>query len=172
MIEANTGVETSNLFLEYLLFLLKIENNRNIISRDIATEIVYIRSLWRETHFEKVVNSMQCFTDNISLRNDTMEAYNNLFFAEPLVIAQSCMCIKEKEIMDIMSCISDNPLSLFANKITISEDFPRYQSFVFDNRRPLDLMYKAHAEKIRNANGYKLLNPLALNDFCQRYIGA
>lgn len=165
VIEANTGVETSNLFLEYLLFLLKIENNRNIISRDIATEIVYIRSLWRETHFEKVVNSMQCFTDNISLRNDTMEAYNNLFFAEPLVIAQSCMCIEEKEIMDIMSCISDNPLSLFANKITISEDFPRYQSFVFDNRRPLDLMYKAHAEKIRNANGYKLLNPFSIERF-------
>ena len=167
-IENTSGVEISSLFIEYLLFLIKIKNKRKIISKDVSAEIVYIRKLWQEIYFEKSCDSMQCFSKETSISNDEVVKFNDLLLENPLAFACICMELNENELAKTIKAYSETPFLLLVKSIEIAEDFPRYNSYVFDERRPNDLLFYDFVEKVRNDNVYKLLNPFKTEEFLPR----
>lgn len=157
-IETSSGVEISNVFLEYLLFLIKIKNNRKIVAKDISSEIVYIRKLWQEIYYNKCQGSMHCFSSEVTIPNEDINEFNENVFKKPLRIAYTCMELKEEDLVKTMQHFSEMPMFIMANSIDISEDFPKRYSYSFDDRHPIDLRFFKFAKKVRDNNVYKFLN--------------
>lgn len=164
-IEASSGVDGSTVFLEYLLFLLKIKNNRRIVAKDISAEIIYIRKLWQEIYYKKCQSSMHCFSNKTSIPNEEISNHNDSFFEKPIAVAYSCMELKKDDLINTMESISNHPFFSLVTNIEISEDFPKYTSFLFDDRHPVDLIFRKYAKKIRDDNSYKFLNPFKIEEF-------
>lgn len=163
-IETSSGVEISNVFLEYLLFLIKIKNNRKIVAKDISSEIVYIRKLWQEIYYNKCQGSMHCFSGEVTIPNKDINEFNENVFKKPLRIAYTCMELKEEDLVKTMENYSEAPLMLLVDPIEISEDFPKRHSYSFDDRHPIDLRFFKFAKKVRDDNVYKFLNAFEANE--------
>ena len=152
------------LFLDYLEFLLKIKNNRKIISGDISKEINYIRHLWKDEYYEKSFSSMQTYKNSISVEKADAEKFDMDIIDNPYGVAYNCMKMSEKAIINTIEIFSNHPLLCFVSRVILSEDFPKFPKIIIDGKHEIDLYYKERVEKTKKDNAYKFLNNLKLEE--------
>ncbi|MBQ9849784.1 MAG: hypothetical protein IJO36_03705 [Clostridia bacterium] len=154
----------SSAFLDYLLFLIKIKNNRNVISHEVSTEIIYIRSLWQSIYFEKCFKSMKLFNNSINISADELEKFNSEIISKPLSYAYDCLRFKKTSLIETLSFLAENPLAFMVHNIAISKDFPYERKIHIDESHPIDMIIKDVVEKTHEANQHKFLNSLSVEE--------
>ena len=165
IIEKQCGVIVATMFYSYQVFLIKIKNNKGIISSDISSEIVYIRSLWQDIYYKKCVSGLQSFEHSGKIPSDEVDAYNSFLLEHPYVFALSQMKLKEEAIVQNLISASEHALLLMVDRTTIKEDFPHKRNVYIDDKHPVDKLYNEKLVSVLEENGYKLLNVLKPQDY-------
>lgn len=164
-INENDGVFISTLFLSYLLFLIKIKNNRNIEPSEVSAEIIFIRELWQTDYYIKSQKSLKTFSKSINISKDDMTRHNNLILENPLAVAFNCLSLNEMSMVSILESLSNSAMILFVSKISINEDFPCQKSIIIDSRHSIDMIFKDYIDRIKTKKAYKLLNNFSTDKF-------
>lgn len=162
---AEKPIFLASIFLDYLLFLIKIKNNRNIVSHEVSTEIIYIRGLWQDIYFEKCAKSMDFYENSINIPSEDVANLNLEMIEKPLAYACSCLTIHEKSLIETMISLSENPISSLFKNITISKDFPFERKILLDEKHPVDMIVKDAVEKLCNKNQHRFLNILSVEEY-------
>lgn len=161
-------IDLSSLFISYLIFLLKIKNNKSITSNDISTEIIFIRGLWKEEYYNKSFNSLQHFKQSVKIDNDKIIKTNNLLINHPQLYARYCINLSEKSVSELLESISKNALLALCTHTIITEDFPMVEKFFIDDRHQLDTILFNQINQILKKNQYRLLNKFDTTTYVQQ----
>ena len=162
-VESNNTILLSSAFLGYLLFLIEIKNNRNIISHEVSAEIIYIRSLWQDIYFAKCCKAMKLFENSINIPTEEMDKFNSEIITKPFSYALDCLRLDKTALVEALSFLAKNPLIFMVKNITISKDFPCERKILIDETHPIDMIIKDVIEKTHNTNQYKFLNSLSID---------
>lgn len=168
MIEKETSILLASLFYDYFRFLLKIRNNKDIISKEIRCEILYIRSLWQTIYYSQCINIMHTFEHSVKIANKEISNISELLINKPVVFANSILKLDDK-LLDRIIHLSEHPLvTLFSNMIIVRE-FPYPEVIKVDENHRVDMIYREMLEKLINNNQHRFLNPPKIEDD-MRYI--
>ena len=167
LVEKTDALTLSSLFYSYQIFLLKIKNNKGITHANISSEIVYIRGLWKEFYFQKCASALHTFEHTNTIPTDEVEKFNAFVLQSPLVYAAYQMKLVESKLLETLINISENPMLLLIDKITIHEEFPYKKQFFIDKAHPMELLYIEQIKELINNNGYKLLNVFKPEEFLE-----
>lgn len=159
-------VKSALMFLQYFLFLLKIKNNKDVISFNVGQEIIRIRKLWQEEYYLKSSGSMAKITSEpISVPSDMIDNYVYFILTNPFDFASVSLKLKDSSLVECMMEIAKNPMCLLVSRIIIAEDFPQRPFMKIDKKHPIDEFYLKEIEKQIQQNGYKFLNVLKPIEF-------
>lgn len=158
------GISVASLFVSYFQYLLKIKNNRDVISSDISKEINYIRHLWKEEYLKKSVSDMNTFSNSISVDSSDIDMHNKNIIESPYMIAYHCMILRKEAIIKAIEDITKTPILSLITNIEINDDFPYIPKLIIDERHEIDLCYKNMVENIRKENSYKFFNDFKIDD--------
>lgn len=164
-IDSNNNICITSIFLDYLLLLIKIQNNKGIISKEVSAEIIFIRGLWQDQYFEICNKSLHSFGDTIEIKNKDIENYNASIINKPLAFACTCLLLRKEALIKSMETLSQYPMTILMNNIIINEYFPMQASIFIDNKHPIDMIYKNQIEKVYNGNKYRFVNSLTINQY-------
>ena len=156
------SVLIASIFMDYLLFLIKIKNNRNIISSEISSEIIFIRSLWQDIYFKICSKAVRCFNAPFDITKDAIEQHNLNIIDKPFLCACNCMLLKDERLIKCMERTADNPLLILVDNIIICEDFPYRSKMIIDKDHRVDLLLMQVLEKLHNDNRYKFRNSFSI----------
>ncbi len=157
VIEKDT-VLIASIFIDYLLFLIKIKNNRNIIPSEISSEIIFIRSLWQDIYFKICSKAVKCFKAPFDITNDAVEQHNSNIIDNPFLCSCNCMLLKDECLINCMKRTADHPLLIWVDNIKICEDFPLRSKMVIDKNHRVDFLLMQVLENLHNNNRYKFRN--------------
>lgn len=156
----------ANAFYGYMLFLIRVNKKNEIIDhRLIQPEMLRIKELWTSVYYEKVVSEMQVFSYERSIPNEAVEKYNNQVLANPILLSNSFMPYKEDSILEYMMSASDNPFSIFSNRIEIAHDYPKKGGQIIYAKHDIDKAFLEIVTEIKERKGYKLRNKLKPEEF-------
>ena len=165
MIDEKDNVFISSLFLSYLLLLIKIKNNRNIIQSEVSSEIIYIRSLWQEKYYDICRKSLHYFRSSLKISDTDIKSHNLNIINKPLFCACSCLSIQEDTLIEKMEHISERPWMVLTKNISIQEDFPMIKNLYIDDRHPIDMIIKNEIQRIYDNNTYRFINALSIEKY-------
>lgn len=153
------SITIATLFLDYFLFLLKIKNNSNIVTADISSEIIRIRTLWQEEYFIKVEQGLNTIeAGSFSIPKELSKNYAYSIMRNPYKFALNTMKLKENQLIECMSEVAETPMLLYITRIAICEDFPQKPFLKVDEKHPIDEFFLKEIENERDKKSYKLLN--------------
>lgn len=160
VIEQDNSVLVAHLFHEYFLFLMKITNNKNVITTDIKHEIIYIRYLWQDIYYKRCSDNLQCFEYTATIKKEQIDKFNEAVIKYPFLFATTMLKLSSGEMVSLMQNISDNPIFITCNRITISKDFPQKAKLKIDEKHPIDAFYLKEIRNVIEEKSYKFLNIL------------
>ena len=164
--EKNSDVVTASAYYEYLVFLIKVnQTNPDIDKRLLQKEMLYIQKIWQENAFERQCESLHRFSHEQKIKRKDLERFCDLAILNPIVFAKSCTPSSEKEILKIMSSISENVFSHLCNRIALTPIFPKKADKIIYERHDIDIILLQYVKKLINEKGYKLLNVFKAEEF-------
>ena len=128
---------------------------------------MYIRGLWKEFYFQKCASALHTFEHTNTIPTEEVEKFNSFILQSPLVYAAYQMKQVESKLLETLINISENPMLLLIDKITIHEEFPYKKQFFIDKAHPMELRYIEQIKELINNNGYKLLNVFKPEEFLE-----
>ena len=164
---ANTDIKiVPTLFLQYFIFLLRIKNNKNIVSIDVSAEIIRIRQIWKDDYYNKCQNSLSTIKSrSFPISKEYENNYVYSIMQDPFKFAATILKLTEDSLIECMVSISEYPILLLVSRIIIAEDFPHAPFLKIDEKHAIDELYLNEIEKQIESNGYKLHNIFEVKQF-------
>jgi len=156
----------ASMFIDYLSFLMEIKHNKNVISDSVSTEIIRIRTLWKDEYYEKCYGSLHIQNlGSLSIPQTTVDSHIYIILSSPIAYTQSITQLKSEMLLDNMIQISNHALLTMVKRIAISEDFPYENKLTLDDKHPIDLLYLNEIKEIIKDKSYKFLNVMKPHEY-------
>lgn len=159
-------ISIGTLFIEYMGFLLDLNNNENIKKDELNKEENDVARMWTNDYFRKVESMLHSYGSNIEIPIKTISWLNNVVLFNPKMIADRCMITSKEDILKQMIISSKYSVHLLVPKITIDEIFP-YKRIISYKDDSLDGELESIVGELIESKGYKLLNLLEKDKYIE-----
>ncbi|MHB1154598.1 MAG: hypothetical protein ACYC00_20005 [Eubacteriales bacterium] len=89
----------ANIFYNYMIFLLELQNNPEIQRNSLRIIIIKIKHLWQETYYDICYKSMQTFLYKVTMTAEEIAAQKETLINKPFDIAYSVMLQKKMTLL-------------------------------------------------------------------------
>lgn len=165
-IEEETNNIVSSVFYKYMVFLIDInQTNSNIDKRYVQKEMIHTQKIWEKKIYKRQCEGLHEFSHEQSIKKEELEKFCDIVLLNPIIFAKNCTPSSEKAILDIMTNISENPISHLFSVFTLTPTFPIERNKVVYEKHDIDEILLQYVNNLRNKKGYKLLNQLKTEIF-------
>lgn len=155
--EEEDGVVLSDIFYEFMIFLLKVQKNISIDKANLKNVIIRIKNLWQNQYYKKCYKSLHTVSHKIEVNDKEIEKFNETVMANPMALVLHSMPMTDKSLVEIMSDISEHAFMVLVGNICIDEHFPmrKYDNVQFHEA---DRLFLDKITSLQKEYGYKMLN--------------
>lgn len=171
---ADRAMFVSNLFYNYMIFLMKTNAVATAVDRRIVrAEIINAQKVWQEDYYNKEVNHLHVFTHETKIATKDVENYNMTLLQNPILVAKNCMMTDEEQMCKVMENASEHAILYMISTIELSPIYPVKNGVIYYERHDVDILLKKTVEKILYEKSYRFLNVLDIDIYVkaihQRY---
>lgn len=153
------NIPYSNLFIEYMLFLTKLNNNPNVDKEHIKHEMIRVQTLWEEKYYYICTSKLTTFEHEEVINNKYIEEFNKKIVDNIFSLANICTFTKTQQYINAMELTSENVFSSLATNISLNKFFPLTDEIAFDfDNHDIDKLTLNIIDHIKEKYGYKFLN--------------
>lgn len=161
-----TSIIVSSVFYKYMVFLIDInQKNSNIDKRYVQKEMIHIQKVWEKKIYKRQCEGLHKISHEQSIKKEELEKFCDIALLNPIIFAKNCTPSSEKAILDIMTDVSENPMSHLFSGVTLTSTFPIERNKVVYEKHDIDEILLQYVNNLRNKKGYKLLNQLKTEIF-------
>lgn len=158
LIKVNNGVLLAAMFYHYLMLIMRSKQSSNIKKVNLEQIMIDLKEMWKNSYYDNVLKSMQKVGFSQKISNEDIEKHNNICVNTPIIIAKNCFPTDHETILNMLSEISKNVISLFCTKYSISQNFPTIEKYT--NTSEIDKCFLEYLDDLIKNKGYRLLNKL------------
>lgn len=153
----------SSLFYEYMLFLFDTNSKAvNIDKSSVCHAIIHTQELWESDFYHEQSQNMQEICSKLSIPTIQVDTFAQATVKNPIVFASACMQTKPSALLDTMKEVSENPMIYMVTRMRITPTFPEKEGISIE-RHEIDQLLLQQIDKIKENQGYKLLNVMDSN---------
>ena len=148
----------ASLFYEYMLFLFDINSKGvNIDKSSVSLAIIHTQELWEKEFYHEQSLNMQEICSKLSIPTVQVDTFVQATEKNPIVFASACMFTKPSALFDAMKEVSEHPMIYMVTRMRLTPIFPE-KDVISIERHEIDKLLLQQIEKIKENQGYKLLN--------------
>lgn len=160
-IKSTNDIYLVNLFINYMIFLTRLNENSNIDKEYIKYEMIRVQELWENEYFYICVSQLQSFNQEFKMEAEAVELFNKEVLDNIFSIANICVITRTQQYVENMESISSNPISSMIERVSLNKLFPMDEKMVFDiDNHDVDKLTTTIIENIKSEYGYRFLNNL------------
>ncbi len=160
-IKSTNDIYLVNLFINYMIFLTRLNENSNIDKEYIKYEMIRVQELWENEYFYICVSQLQSFNQEFKMEAEVVELFNKEVLDNIFSIANICVITRTQQYVENMESISSNPISSMIERVSLNKLFPMNEKIVFDiDNHDVDKLTTTIIENIKSEYGYRFLNNL------------
>lgn len=163
-IESTDNILCATLFINYMLFLTRLNGNSNVDKEYIKYEMIRIQELWENQYFDICVSQLHSITQGFEMKAEVVELFNKDVLDNIFSIANICVITRTQQYVDNMESVSSNPISSMVGRVSLNKLFPMDEKLVFDiENHDVDKLTTTIIENIKSEYGYRFLNILDID---------
>ena len=160
-IASTDNILCATLFINYMLFLTRLNGNLNIDKEYVKYEMIRIQELWENQYFDICVSQLHSFSHEFKIKTEEIELFNKDLLDNIFSIANICVITRTEQYVENMESISRNPISSMVGRVSLNKLFPMDEKLVFDiDNHDVDKLTTTIVENIESEYGYRFLNIL------------
>lgn len=160
-IASTDNIFCATLFINYMLFLTRLNGNSNVDKEFIKYEMIRIQELWENQYFDICVSQLHSITQGFEMKAEVIELFNKDVLDNIFSIANICVITRTQQYVDNMESVSSNPISSMVGRVSLNKLFPLDEKLVFDiENHDVDKLTTTIIENIKSEYGYRFLNIL------------
>lgn len=160
-IASTDNIFCARLFINYMLFLTRLNGNSNVDKKYIKYEMIRIQELWENQYFDICVSQLHSFTQGFKMKAEVIELFNKAVLDNIFSIANMCVITRAQQYVDNMEEVSSNPISFKVGRVSLNKLFPMDEKLVFDiENHDVDKLTTTIIEDIKSKYYYRFLNIL------------
>ena len=143
-------------FYEFLQFLIKLQENRNVESSWAHQALIVLQKNWEEQYFSQSCKGMTTISQEAIVSKEELDQLNQSIIVLPAVFARMSMDISEDAIVKILEVFGETAITILCQRHQISERFPYIPRFhPSDN---VDKCLRELVDGVSKRNSYRFLN--------------
>lgn len=160
-IASTDNIFCAKLFINYMLFLTRLNGNSNVDKEYIKYEMIRIQELWENQYFDICVSQLQSIKQGFEMKAEVIELFNKNVLDNIFSIANICVITRTEQYLDNMELVSSNPLNAMVGRISLNKLFPMDEKWTFDiENHDVDKLTTIIIENIKSEYGYRFSNIL------------
>ena len=157
----DNNIFCANLFIDYMLFLTRVNRNSNIDKEYVKYEMIRIQELWENQYYNICVSQLHSFRQEFEVKKDEIESFNRDAIDNIFSIANTCVITQTQQYVENMELVSSNPISFMFRRVSFDKIFPMDEKLAFDiGNHDVDKLTTKIIESIKKEYGYRFLNIL------------
>ena len=109
-IASTDNILCATLFINYMLFLTRLNGNSNIDKEYVKYEMIRIQELWENQYFDICVSQLHSFSQKLEIKTEVIELFNKDVLDNIFLIANMCVITRTQQYVEGMELVSSNPL--------------------------------------------------------------
>ena len=160
----------ASLFINYMLFLTRLNGNSNIDKEYIKYEMIRIQELWEKQYYDFCVSKLHSISHEIEMKTEVIELFNKNVLDNIFSLANICVITQTQQYIENMESISSNPLSAMIGRVSLDKTFPIDEKLTFDiEKHDVDRLTTTIIENIKKDYGYRFLNILDTEKYVKEF---
>ena len=160
-IASTDNILCATLFINYMLFLTRLNGNSNIDKEYVKYEMIRIQELWENQYFDICVSQLHSFSQKLEIKTEVIELFNKDVLDNIFLIANMCVITRTQQYVEGMELVSSNPLGSMVGRVSLDKLFPMDEKLVFDiEKHDVDKLTTTIIKNIKSEYGYRFLNIL------------
>lgn len=155
-----SGVLLANVFYEFMMFSLKINNENIIIDKPkLKNTIIQIQNLWQDIYYKKCCEALHTFSSQFEISNEHVNIINEAIMKNPGILVFQCIPLDTNKVLDMMADVSENALVALISNISIEKTYPKRKADMI-KLHEVDNAFLEIIEGLQAKYAYKMLNYL------------